>query len=86
MKNLECTILLVWFVSAANAAKIIFLKNAALHFLKYMGKDTGNKLERDIYMKLLDSTKITQLIADGLMFYHVYADLVMLSKSSDLRK
>ena len=75
-----------YFVSAANAAKIIFLKNAALHFLKYMGKDTGNKLERDIYMKLLDSTEITQLIADGLMFYHVYADLVMLSKSSDLRK
>ena len=29
---------------------------------------------------------MTQLKTDSLMFYHIYADLVMLSKSNDLEK
>ena len=75
-----------YFVSAANAAKIVFLAEAAVCFLKYTGKDVGNKLETDLLMKLLDKNKIAQLRADGLMYFHVYADIVMLSKSVELGK
>ena len=75
-----------YFVTAANAAKILFLKDAAIDFLNYSGKSTGNKLEKDVYAKLHDETEITQLRVDALMFYHIYADLVMLSKSNKLKK
>ena len=76
-----------YFVSASNAVKIYFLKEVALHFLRYTGKsETGNKLETTVYRKLLDVTEITYLKADCLMFYHVYADMVMLSKSTKLNK
>ena len=71
-----------YFVSAANAAKIVFLAEAAVWFLKY----TGNKLEIDLLAKLQERNEITQLRADGLMYFHVYADIVMLSKSNDLGK
>lgn len=84
--NLERQVGSRYFVTAANASKIIFLKEAAVHFLTYTGKDTGNKLERDVYAKLQEPMEIVELIADSLMYYHVYADLVMLSKSNDLRK
>jgi len=40
-----------YFVTTANAANIMFLKEAAVHFLKYTGKDTGNKLERDVCIR-----------------------------------
>ena len=75
-----------YFVSAANAAKIVFLAEAAVCFLKYTGKDTCNKLQVDLLTKLQDQNEITQLRADGLMYFHVYADIVMLSKSNDLGK
>lgn len=58
------------------------MAGAAVSFLKY----TGNKLEVDLLAKLQDKDKITQLRADGLMYFHVYADIVMLSKSNDLGK
>ena len=41
-----------YFATAANAAKIIFLRDAAIGFLKYTSKDKGNKLEKDLYTKL----------------------------------
>ena len=47
-----------YFVAAANAAKIIFLQDAAIGFLKYTGKDKGNKLEKDVYTKLLIQQKL----------------------------
>ena len=47
-----------YFATAANTAKIMLLKEAAVHFPKYTGKDTGNKLERDLYAKLLDPTEM----------------------------
>ena len=75
-----------YFVTAANAAKILFLKDAAIHFLTYTGKDSGNKLERDLLGKLLSEVEIAHLRIDGMMYYHVYADLVMLSKSNELKK
>ena len=72
-----------YFVTAANAAKILFLGN---RFLELQCKSTGNKFEKDIYAKLHDQTEITQLRVDALIFYHIYADLVMLSKSNKLKK
>ena len=75
-----------YFVSAANASKIVFLKVAGIEYLKFTGKCTGNKLERAVYVKLNDPAQMTLLRADALMYYHVYADLVMLSKSIHLEK
>ena len=37
-----------YFVLAANAAKIYFLREAAIEFLRYTCKDTGNKLEQSM--------------------------------------
>ena len=73
-----------YFVSAANGCKILFLKDAAIEFLKFTGKDCGNRLERDVFTKLQDSLELAHLKADSLMYYHVYGDLYMLSKSNDL--
>ena len=75
-----------YFVSAANASKILFLKDAAIEYLKFTGKNDGNKLERAVYLKLQDEVELNLLRADSLMYYHIYADLVMLSKSNDLGK
>lgn len=75
-----------YFVTACNAGKILFLQEAALEFLLYTGKDVGNKLEQDVFRKLQDSQELAQLKADALMFHHVYADLAMLAKSTDLNK
>ena len=53
---------------------------------KFTGKGTsaGNKLERDVFNKLHDPSELVQLQADSLMYYHVYGDLYMLSKSNHL--
>lgn len=75
-----------YFVSASNAARIYFLADAALAFLKYTGKDRGNKLDMEVYAKLTNVQEMAQLRADALFYYHVYADLVMLSKSKKLAK
>jgi hypothetical protein len=75
-----------YFVAASNALKIIFLRKAALEFLVFTGKSKGNKLEREVYRKLQEPCEVAQLKADALMFFHVYADLVMLAKSNDLKK
>lgn len=42
-----------YFVTA-NAIKVIFLWDAAIQFLKFTGKDKGNKLEREVFRKLHD--------------------------------
>ena len=44
-----------YFVTAANAGKILFLQEAAISFLKYTGKDKGNKLEQSVFENLQDS-------------------------------
>ncbi len=55
--------------------------------MRYTGKaEAGNKLEQSVYKKLLSSLEMIRLKIDSLMFYHVYADLVMLSKSTILAK
>ena len=75
-----------YFVSASNAARIVFLAKAAVQFLHYTGKVNGNKLEVELFAKLNNVNEMAQLRADALMYYHTYADLVMLSKSKELAK
>ena len=64
------------------------LADLAFHieYLQLTGKNLGNQLERTVYVKLQDPLELTLLRADGLMYYHIYADLVMLSKSTHLGK
>ena len=38
-----------YFVSAANAGKILFMIPVAAEFLEYTGKHSGNKLEKSVY-------------------------------------
>ena len=71
-----------YFVTAANAAKAIFLRDAAIEFLDFTGKN--NKLEGDVYDKLHDLNELSHLKGDALMYYHIYGDLIMLSKSNEL--
>ena len=44
-----------YFVTAANAGKICFLQVSAISFLRYIGRDKGNKLEQSVFEKLHDS-------------------------------
>ena len=63
------------------------MRDAAINFITYTDKnENGNKLEKDVYTKLQDSLELASLRADAMMYYHVYADLVMLSKSNELGK
>ena len=73
-----------YFVTAVNACKIVFLKEAAIEYLKFTSKDSGNRLERDIFTKLQDPIELAHLKADSLMYYHVYCDLFIISKSNEL--
>ena len=41
-----------YFVSASNAGKMLFLREAALDFLLYSGESDGNKLEQAVYKTL----------------------------------
>jgi len=75
-----------YFVSACNACKILYLIKAAKDFLEYTGKDNGNNLETTVYNKLQNADEVSQLTADAIMFYFVYADLVTLAKSNKLNK
>lgn len=56
---------------------LFFLSTAALEFLQFNGVSatTGNKLERELYIKLQDPACLK---ADALIFYFVYADLMMI--------
>ena len=75
-----------YFVTASNAGKILFLREAAIGFLQNTDKYKGNQLERNVYEKLQSIDCAYNLKADALMFYYVYADLVMLVKSQELQK
>ena len=75
-----------YFVTAANAGKVLFMQEAAISFLKYTGKENGNKLERSVFQKLQNPLELVHLKADAIMFHHVYCDLVMLAKSTSLNK
>ena len=66
-----------YFVTASNACKVLILKDAAIAFLTFTGKNYGNKLERDVFAKLQDAVELAHLMADSLMYYHVYGDHVV---------
>ena len=71
-----------YFVTAANASIILFLKDAAVEYLTFTGSN-GNKISTP---NLKNSDKLVALKGDALMYYHVYDDLIMLSKSTELGK
>lgn len=75
-----------YFVSASNAMRMVFLKSAAIEFLEYTGRVNGTKLEKEVYGKLIDEFQMMLIRIDALMFYFIYADLVTLSKSTELNK
>ena len=73
--------------TAANATKVMFLKESAVSFLKFTFRHVnGNKLEKELYKKFNDPNELVQLKLDALMFHHIYADLVTLAKSRELKK
>ena len=76
-----------YFVSASNAARAFYLAPMATEYLQELSytKDL-NKLEKEVQKKLGNPSEIAQLKLDGLFYYHVYADLMMLIKSNDLDK
>ena len=43
-------------------------------------------MEKDVAIKLQDCNKLAALKADAVMFFHIYADLVTLAKSTELKK
>ena len=61
-----------YFVTAANSGKVLFLRQAAIDFLSFTGKITGNKLEQSVNEKLHDLARLTYLKADAILFHHVY--------------
>ena len=67
-----------------NACKILYLRHAAIEYLKFTGKDAGNKLERELLLKLQNTVEVSHLRVDGIMYYDVYGHLYVLSKSSEL--
>ena len=73
-------------MTAANAGKVLFLREAAIRFLQYTGKEKGNKLEQSVFRKLQDPQELAHLQVDAVMFHHVYSNLVMLAKSTHLNK
>ena len=75
-----------YFVTAANSGKILFLRQAAIDFLSFTGKEKGNKLEQTVSQKLHEPAELAHLRADAIMFHHVYFNLVMLAKSTKLDK
>ena len=69
-----------YFVTAANALKIVYLREAAIEFLEYTGKNEGTKLEKEVYLKLMNDVQVLFARAD------IYANLVELSKTNNLNK
>ena len=85
--NLERQVGSRYFVTACNSAKIHFLYAVALEFLIILSKVKSlNKLEQYVLDKLHDQVMIHNLKIDGLLFYHIYADLTTLVKSKKLNK
>ena len=74
-----------YFVTASNSGKLLFLQQAAIDYLQHTNKSKGNKLEQEVFQKLQNANEISQIKADALMFYHVYADLAMLAKPNELK-
>lgn len=76
-----------YFVTASNAARAFYLVPTAVEYIEELKciKEL-NRLEKEVHKKLTNPSELAQLKLDGLFFYHVYADLMMLVKSTDLDK
>jgi hypothetical protein len=75
-----------WSAARASSGQYFFLSKAAVEFLEYTGKEGGNNLEQTLYRKLQDFEELARLKVDAIMFYFIYAELVMLVKSEGLQK
>ena len=76
-----------YYVTSCNAGRIYFLSKAMVAFLmeQKMIKSL-NRLESTCLKKLQDPLLLSNLQLEGLMFDKIYADLMMLVKSTDLNK
>ena len=76
-----------YYVTSCNAGRLYFLCKAFIAFLEEQKliKEL-NQLELTCLQKLHDSLLLTNLRLEGLMFDKVYADLMILVKSSDMKK
>lgn len=83
--TLERQIGSLYFVTASNAPKL-FSKESGNKVPWVTGKNNGNRVEKSVYEKLQQSKQLAHLKIDGLLFYHVYADLMVLAKSNTLNK
>ena len=66
--------------------RYLITKSVGEEFLEYTGKYSGTKLEKSVYTILRDPQELSCPKADAIIFHHVYADLVLLAKSTDLEK
>ena len=76
-----------YYVTSSNAGVIFFLSKAMVTFLnerKQLKK--LNQLESTCLQKLTNVDLLTKACLEGLMYDHVYADLMMLVKSNVLMK
>ena len=76
-----------YFVTSRNAGRIFFLAPYAVSYINnlQLTKELNN-LEKDVLKYLTTPHELAQLKVDGLFFDKVYADLMMLMKSTDLGK
>jgi hypothetical protein len=76
-----------YYVTSRNAGRIYFLRKAMAAFLTEQKIIKSlNHLESTCLKKLQDSLLLSNLQLEGLLFDKVYADLMMLVKSTDLSK
>lgn len=60
-----------WQQIFRDSSEFRFLRKAAIGFLKYIGKENGNKLEQSVFEKLHDPLELAYLKADAIMFHHL---------------
>ena len=76
-----------YYVTSCNAGRLYYLRKAMIEFLKEQELIKAlNRLETTCLKKLHDSLLLINLRLEGLMFDKVYADLIILVKSTDLNK
>lgn len=76
-----------YYVTSRNAGRLYFLRKAMIAFLEEQKLIKAlNRLESTCLHKLHDSLLMTNLQLEGIMFDKVYADLMVLVKSNDLKK
>ena len=76
-----------YYVTAYNAGRLFYLAPAINHFLQEQSlMKSLNQLEAEVHQKLQSERIKAELKLDGLFFDKLYADLMMLVKSTELDK